>query len=58
MYLLLVVEYSGRIVLGLLKPLVVSHVPLGAIGNYVMVPLACIMLFLSLKGPKKKTQSE
>jgi len=58
MYLLLLVEYSGRIVLGLLKPLIVSHLPPGAIGNYVMVPLACIMLFLSLKRPKKKIQSE
>ena len=58
MYLLLLVEYSGRIVLGLLKPLIVSYLPPGAIGNYVMVPLACIMLVLSLKGPKKKTQSE
>lgn len=58
MYLLLIIEYSGRMVLGILKPPVVSHVPPGAIGNYVMVPLACIMLFLSLKRPKKKTHSE
>ena len=58
MYLLLIIEYSGRMVLGILKPPVVSHVPPGAIGNYVMVPLACIMLFLSLNRPKKKTHSE
>jgi predicted neutral ceramidase superfamily lipid hydrolase len=53
-YLLILAEYSGRIAIGLVKPLDVSHTPPGAIGDYVMVPLAIIMLILSLKRPKKK----
>jgi hypothetical protein len=58
MYLLLLVEYSGRIVLGFMKPLEVTHTPPGAIGDYVMVPLAILMLILSLKRPEKKTDDE
>jgi hypothetical protein len=54
MYLLLIIEYAGRILLGLWKPLVVSHIPPGAFGDYIMVPLASLMLILSLKGPNKK----
>jgi len=54
MYLLLLMEYSGRIVIGFIKPLEVSHAPPGAIGDYVMVPLAILMLILSLTRPKKK----
>jgi hypothetical protein len=52
MYLLILVEYSGRIALGLFKPLVVAHTPPGAIGDYILVPLAILMLILSLKRPK------
>ncbi len=48
-YLLLIIEYFGRICLGLFKTLESSHTPPGEIGNYVMVPLAVIMLILSLK---------
>ena len=54
MYLLLFVEYSGRTVLGFIKPLEVTHIPPGAFFDYVMIPLAIIMLILSLKRPKKK----
>jgi hypothetical protein len=48
------VEYSGRTVIGFIKPLQVSHIPPGAIGDYILVPLALLMLILSLKRPKKK----
>ena len=58
MSLLILVEYSGRTVIGLLKPLEVSHTPPGAIGDYVMVPVAILMLILSLKRPKKKTDNK
>ena len=53
MYLLLILEYSGRILIGFLKPLEVTHIPPGAIGDYIMVPLAILMLFLSLKRAKR-----
>ena len=53
MYILIILEYSGRTVIGLFKPLYVAHTPPGAIGDYVMVPLSILMLILSLKRPKK-----
>ena len=54
MYVLLFVEYSGRIVIGFSKPLEVAHIPPGALGDYIIVPLAILMLMLSLKRPKMK----
>jgi len=47
MYLLILAEYSGRIALGLIKPLEVGHPPPGVIGDYILVPLAIIMLACS-----------
>ena len=49
MYLIVIAEYSGRILIGLIKPLTTSHVPPGAYGDYIMVPLALVMLILSRK---------
>ena len=54
MYILILTEYSGRTVIGLFKPLYTSHIPPGAIGDYILVPLAAIMLVLSLARPGKK----
>jgi hypothetical protein len=54
MYMLIIAEYSGRIIIGFIKPLEVTHTPPGAIGNYIIVPLAILMLILSLRRPKKK----
>ena len=47
MYLLLFIEYAGRILLGLWKPIVLAGTAPGAVGNYLMVPLALGMTFLS-----------
>ena len=52
MYLLILLEYSGRTAIGLIKPLEVSHTPPGAIGDYIMVPLAVLMLILSRTRPR------
>jgi hypothetical protein len=49
MYVLILIEYSGRVLIGLAKPLTVSHTPPGAIAYYIMISLAFIMLILSLK---------
>jgi len=49
MYLLILVEYFMRIVLGILKPIETTGTAPGAIGNFIIVPLAVIMLFLSLR---------
>lgn len=55
MYILIILEYAGRIAIGHYKPLVVSHTPPGAIGDYIIVPIAIIMLILSLKKPSKSS---
>jgi len=47
MYFLVLAEYSGRILIGVIKPLTTSHVPPGAYGDYIMVPLAIVMLIVS-----------
>ena len=49
MYLLILIEYTMRIVFGFLKPIETAGTAPGAIGNFIIVPIAVIMLFLSLK---------
>lgn len=49
MYLLLILETLLRMLVGHMKPVTFSHAPPGAIGNYVILPLAAVMLLLSLR---------
>ena len=49
MYMLIIIEYSGRVLIGMVKPLIVSHTPPGAIGDYILIPLAIMMLMLCYK---------
>ncbi len=46
MYVLLIVETLLRMLVGRMKPVTFAHTPPGAIGNYVMLPLAAMMLVL------------
>lgn len=48
MYGFVLVEYSMRLVIGQMKPIVTAATAPGEIGNYVMVPLAALMLALTL----------
>ena len=48
MYVLLMVETLLRQLVGHMKPVTFAHTPPGAIGNYVILPLAGLMLGLSL----------
>jgi hypothetical protein len=48
MYVLLIVETLLRLLVGHTKPVTFAHTPPGAIGNYVILPLASLMLILSL----------
>lgn len=54
MYLFILVEYLGRLLLTFAKPVVTQGTAPGAIGNYVLIPLALIMLVLSLKEEKNE----
>lgn len=49
MYLFIFVEYTGRLLLTFAKPIVTDSTAPGAIGNYILIPLAPLMLVLSLK---------
>ena len=48
MYVLLIVEVLLRMFVGRTKPVAFAHTPPGAIGNWVMLPLAVVMLILSV----------
>ncbi len=46
--LLQVLDWGGRIGIGLMKPVVVSDPPPGEIGNYIFLPLVAIALWFAL----------
>mgnify|MGYP000864713630 CR=1 FL=1 len=48
MYLLLAVETLLRMLVGAMRPVGFAHTPPGATGNLVLLPLALVMLILSL----------
>ncbi|MCK4952676.1 hypothetical protein KAS14_02700 [Candidatus Bathyarchaeota archaeon] len=52
-YLILLIEYAGRITIGFFKPVIATHTPSGAIGNFILVPLSIIMFILSIMMAKK-----
>jgi hypothetical protein len=52
MYVLLLLEYAGRIAIGLAKPIETAGTAPGAVGDYVLVPLALVMLILALRQSK------
>ena len=48
MYVLLMIETLLRVLVAHMKPVTFSHTPPGAIQNYLYVPLAALMLALSI----------
>jgi len=58
MYLLLIVETVGRMVIGHVKPPIILHTVPGGVANYIMLPLAILMLILSLMENKPKLSSK
>ena len=53
MYVLLIIEYIMRIIIGIMRPIVTAGTAPGGIGNYILVPLCVIMLLLSLIKSRK-----
>ena len=50
MWIFILIEYTCRLLLGLAKLMMGLHgTPPGAVGNLIIIPLALIMLFLSLR---------
>ena len=56
MYVLLILEILLREFVGHAKPVTFAHTPPGEIGNYVFLPLAAIMLFLSLWSARRQVE--
>lgn len=49
MYVLILVEYAGRVAIGLAKPMVTVGTPPGGPGSFVLIALGAIGLVLSLR---------
>lgn len=58
MYLLLILETLLREFVGRIKPVTFAHRPPGAIGDYVVLPVAALMLVLSLWKPAWSKSSD
>lgn len=58
MYVLLIAETLLRMLVGRLKPVQFAHTPPGAIGNWVILPLAVGMLMVSLAMKKAPFSDE
>jgi len=54
MWLFILLEYSGRLLLAFTKPFETVDTAPGAIGNIIFIPLALIMLLLSLQTKKTR----
>jgi len=58
MYVMLMLEVLLRELVGVMKPVTFVHTPPGAIGNQIILPLAALMLVLSLWSvSKQKSES-
>lgn len=53
MWLMLMLEILLRELVGKMKPVTFAHTPPGAIGNQIILPLAALMLILSLWSASK-----
>lgn len=54
MYVFLIFETVGRMAVGWTKPPVLLHTPPGGTANWILLPLAIVLLVLSLRKPKKQ----
>lgn len=58
MYVLLIVEYAMRIVIGQMKPIVTTGTAPGSVGSWIMVPVCVVLLVLSLINPNRADKGE
>jgi hypothetical protein len=58
MYILLIIETLLRMLVGQMKPVTFAHTPPGAIQNTIYLPLAVVMLILSLWKNSKQAKKE
>lgn len=58
MYVLMIVEYAMRIVIGQMKPIVTVGTAPGSIGNWIIIPVCAVLLVLSLLPGKAKEKTD
>ncbi len=58
MYVLMIIEYAMRIVIGQMKPIVTVGTAPGSIGNWIMIPVCAVLLVLSLLPGKAKEKTD
>ncbi len=58
MYVLMIVEYAMRIIIGQMKPIVTTGTAPGSVGNWIMVPVCVVLLILSLIKRKEKEKAD
>ncbi|BBB47222.1 hypothetical protein [Pelolinea submarina] len=58
MYMLLIAEILLRMLVGHMKPVTFAHTPPGAIGNWILLPIALLMLAWSLWSGSRKLQEQ
>ncbi len=56
MYVLLIIEYAMRIVIGQIKPIITTGTAPGSVGSWIMVPVCVVLLILSLLPGKAAKQ--
>jgi hypothetical protein len=57
MWLFIIIEYIGRMLLTITKPFEIMGTAPGAVGNYILIPLSLLMFGLSLKDQISSDQS-
>lgn len=53
MYIIIITEYIGRIGMGLLKPLETMGTAPGAVGNFIIIPLAILFFIFAVREPNR-----
>ncbi len=54
MYIFLCFEYTMRLVLSIIKPIITEGTAPGSIANYIMIPLGILLFLLSINENKEK----
>ena len=57
MYILLIIEYSMRLVIGIMKPIETIGTAPGGIGNYILIPVCLILFLMSINVSENKKES-
>jgi hypothetical protein len=58
MWLMLILETLLREMVGKMKPVTFAHTPPGAIGNQIILPLAALMLIISVWSATRETDKK